>query len=169
MTRWTYAVLLLVVVMSLAVVGCGSSSDEGTGADRTTPEEAARAWVQCMREQGVPYGEPVVDASGLVDLPPFPTEVDAGASAPAFDACESLIEGVTFGTPKEDLGDTVADYERLAVCLRDRGYEVSDPTSASVERWISDLKDSLQASAALEAAFDACWSESTADGSKGKP
>lgn len=174
-------VWLVSVVMAGAAAGCGSSTtpevasvsgtaaSSGSAVAARTPESAVREWVQCMRSQGIPYGDPVVGANGAVDLPPAPAGMDLSAAGAAFGACRSKLDGVTIGEPKASSGELLAQNERVAVCLRDRGFQVSDPTSANLDRWIGELKDAFQGGdPARRAALDECARRAASPAAGGK-
>ncbi|MEM9039957.1 MAG: hypothetical protein AAGD33_08675 [Actinomycetota bacterium] len=116
-----------------------SSTDEA--AESATPVDAAAAdaseeelafeFADCMRNEGVDWPDPVVDADGSIDLlggtPPadLPVE-DAQAAA---EVCGSIIAGASF-LPNGGQGldtETRDNLLEFTQCLRDNGVDVDDP------------------------------------------
>jgi hypothetical protein len=116
--------------MSLLLVACGTGPKDvpSLGATPTPAVEQAplddEAWVmvfgQCMREEGVELQDPVVDADGNVQQ----SDVIGGATltreawAAPYDVCGHYIEGISFGTEREDISTQLDTYVALAGCLR---------------------------------------------------
>jgi hypothetical protein len=145
--------LRALLVLALAVAGCGGTaagSDDGvaslgdsstttTVAEEASAEEAAIAFTECMRENGVEMEDPTVDADGNVipgrpsDLPE-PDQGDGPAAGAigedlraAFEECGDLLEGTAFGFTVEDQAELEDQLLALAECLRDQGLDVADP------------------------------------------
>jgi hypothetical protein len=109
---------------------------EAAGAEMSD-EEAAMAFTECMREQGVEMEDPTVDAEGNVtpgrptDLPEPGSDEEPGAFGDdmrtAFDACSEYLQGTSFGFSGEDVTELEDQLLEYTTCLRDQGLEVSDP------------------------------------------
>jgi hypothetical protein len=130
--------------------GCGGSDDAGAGdvasldaaasateaaADRataatTSDDEALLEWAQCMRDNGVDVADPTVDADGNPQFAPPGGDSGIDPQSEEFqaagEACNSLLEGTTFGGGAQL--DGVQDlFVEFADCLRDQGLDVGDP------------------------------------------
>ena len=143
----------IVLVMALVLSACsGAVADSGGGVvsldDSTTPEaaaetetltneEAAIAFTECMREDGVEMEDPTVDAEGNV-TPGRPTNLgEPGEEGPnpelreatqaAFEECGDLLGGTAFGFNRVDQTELQDQLIELAACLRDQGIDVADP------------------------------------------
>jgi hypothetical protein len=147
-----FKALLVVALLMAACGGTAAGSDSGvaslsdssttTVAAEADPEEAAIAFTECMRENGIDMEDPTVDADGNVipgrptDLPEPDGEGGAGEVGPgalgedlqaAFEECGDLLEGTTFGFTGEDQAELEDQLLALAQCLRDQGIDVADP------------------------------------------
>ena len=141
------AKLILVVAIGLLLAACGSSSNDvpSLGATPTAvveqetldDEAAVMAFVQCMREEGIEFKDPVVDSDGNVQQPEFVEgfTITRAELAEPYAACFHHIEGLTFGRERGDLSEQVDQFVVLATCLRDKGYDVEDPTAETLEQW----------------------------------
>jgi hypothetical protein len=118
-----------------------SSETTVTSSDSVTDnEQAALAFAQCMRENGVDMGDPTVDADGNLQLPPIEfsasPDVDPEAAMAEMDAtfadCEQHLEGVVLGganpTSDVEFEDALLEY---AGCMRDQGIDMPDPDLSS--------------------------------------
>ncbi len=156
--------LFMVVVMMcmLALAACGSDSGDDVAtlktnentraesqADAAEPvldnEAMMMAFTECLREQGLQVADPVVDSDGNIGKPEpvAGDEFDKEAFGPAWEACEEHLEGFTFEQKKVDVSETVDQYVALATCLRDKGYDVYDPTAETLDVWGGDLKNGI--------------------------
>ena len=101
-----------------------------------TDEERLLAFAECMRENGVDFPDPVVEADGTVTFGFRPgggggglqTGRDADLPA-ARDACSGMLEGLAFGPGQGgfdliELQDTLLEF---AQCMRDNGVDMGDP------------------------------------------
>ena len=145
--------LLLLLVLALFASACGSDestdtiatleSTTTTVAPATTEatslsqmsEEQALKLTQCMRDQGLDFPDPTVDADGNLsmddlDMTTFgstPEEIRANIEA-ALDACSEFLEGVQFGGGQlPDLVELQDTFLEFATCMRDNGYDMPDP------------------------------------------
>jgi hypothetical protein len=167
-TRTNWAVrataVLAVLVGAVALAACGSGGsgngvaslssdgsrgqgDNGSDAQsskktKQDPEEAFRAFAQCMREHGVDMPDPQVSDEGKGGVG-FTVEAPAGgASGPrpgddafkaANEACKQHLEGVVSG--RNGKGPSDEDREKFqhqalafAKCMRAHGIDMPDPT-----------------------------------------
>jgi hypothetical protein len=129
-------------------------------ADAILDEEAAMmAFVQCMREQGIEYEDPVVDSDGNVQRPQLVegftvTREEVGA---AWEVCGALLEGLTFGRDRPDVSEMVDQAIALAGCLRDKGFEVGEPTAETYGDWRAEFRTKLDwDDPAALAAYEEC-------------
>jgi hypothetical protein len=109
----------------VASVGGGESSGAGdSSADETSvTEEELLAYTECLREQGIEIGDPVVDEDGNVSFgevnhadPEFMENIGS-----AMDACGEPPGGMRREqADATELEDTLLEY---AQCMRDNGYE----------------------------------------------
>ena len=105
-------------------------------------EERLLAFAECMRENGVDFPDPVVEADGTVTFGFRPgggagaaglqelREVGRDPDLPAArDACGGMLEGLAFGPGQGgfdliELQDTLLEF---AQCMRDHGVDMGDP------------------------------------------
>lgn len=137
--------------LALILSGCGSTqADSGiarignvdTGASAPaaasgTSEEQALAFAQCMRDNGVDFPDPTVDADGSPSFAGALGRGQEGGFDPAdtsfrdaMTACGDLMEGLQIGPGSGDV-DQEAMSEALysyTQCLRDEGLDVGDIT-----------------------------------------
>lgn len=145
------------LLLALAVVASacgGAAADTGNGVasledptgttvapetEEMSTEEAAIAFTECMRENGVDMEDPTVDADG--NLTPGrpsgfgpPGEGDGQADPglldsvqSAFEDCGDLLQGAEFGFNQVDRTEQQDRLIELAGCLRDQGLDVADP------------------------------------------
>jgi len=166
--------ILLVVIGILVLAACGSDSDDVPSlettedtqvmeptldaADSALDDEAkVMAFTQCMRDQGIEYSDPVVDSDGNVQEPKLAegvavTREELGV---AYVACSDHLEGLTFGRDRGDVTERVDQLVALTTCLRDKGFDVDDPTAETLGQWGVDFRvefdwDDPEAMAAYE-------------------
>ena len=135
-----------------ALAGCGPSGDSGIAhlADVATPtpssststktaEEQALAFAQCMRDKGVDFPDPTVDANGNPSFRGAFDRSQSGGFNPgdtsfrdALDACRGLMSGFSFGGGvRGGAFDSTAIQDAMLAyteCLRDQGLDVGDIT-----------------------------------------
>jgi hypothetical protein len=151
--------LIPVAVMAILVIAaCGSNSEDvpslrttgdsqeveptADAADNTRDAEAAMmALTECLREQGIEVYDPVVDAEGNVGKPEIVEGVDEKEAWAAWDMCEDHLEGVTFEKERVDMSEYLDQALVTSTCLRDKGYEVDDPTAETLDQWKGSFKD----------------------------
>ena len=144
--------LILVVAIGLLLTACGSTAEDvpSLGATPTAiieqetldDEAAVMAFVECMRNEGIQFKDPVVDSDGNVQQPEFVEgfTITRDELAAPYAACFHHIEGLTFGRERGDLGARVDQMVELAGCLRERGYDIDDPTAETIEQWGIDFR-----------------------------
>ena len=117
----------------------GPGEDDAATADADlSDEERLLRFADCMRENGVDFPDPVVEADGTVTFGFRPGAGGAGAAQEigrdpdlpaAREACEHLLEGLSFG-PGSGNFDTTELQDALlefAQCMRDNGVDMGDP------------------------------------------
>jgi hypothetical protein len=150
----------VVVMCVLVLVACGSDSGDDVATLKTTEntqvepdaadpvldnEAMMMAFTECLREQGLEVADPVVDSDGNVGKPePIGgTEFDKEAFRAAWEACAEHLEGFTFEEKSVDVSEQVDQLVALATCLRDRGYDMDDPTAETLDVWRADFKEAI--------------------------
>lgn len=134
--------LLVVPALILALgtaAGCGEASDGGevasangetesggTGeAAQMSDEERSRAFVDCMREQGIDLPDPDPDGGGgLLDLDEL--GVTREELRPALEACREYAPFGGDGDGQLDQ-ETLDQLTEFAQCMRDNGVDLPDP------------------------------------------
>jgi hypothetical protein len=146
-----------VLLLAGVVAGCGSGggsdgvaslggSDEGKAQQSSKqtkdPEEAFRAFAQCMREHGVDMPDPQVSSDGgkggfTVQSPAGGADAAAGPGSDQFKtanaACKHHLDGVVTGDKGKGPSDADREkFERQALafakCMRKHGIDLPDPT-----------------------------------------
>jgi hypothetical protein len=163
--------LVFLAAIGLVLVACGSNINDvpSLGATPTAvveeepldDEAKVMAFVQCMRDQGIEYKDPVVDSEGNVQRPEFVEGFTATREelAEPYAACAHHLEGLTLGRQHADVSERVDQFVALATCLNDKGYEVEEPTAETLGVWLSDFRttfdwDDPKAKAAYEECSD---------------
>jgi hypothetical protein len=137
-------VAALAVVLAACGTSTGNSSGdtlaslEGSGTDSTATvdtqveaEEAAIAFAQCMRNNGIEIDDPTVDEDGSVDFfgggaPPTDLDPQSEQFQTALDECGDLIEGAALGVAGFDDPEIQDQALALTTCLREQGIDVPD-------------------------------------------
>ena len=150
--------LILVAAIGLVLAACGSDSDDVPSLNtEDTPvvepttvvedeplndEAKVMAFTQCMRDQGIELLDPVVDSEGNVQAPGLVEGVEMTREEwnEPYEACAKHLEGLTFGRGRRDMSEQVDQFVAIATCLRDKGYDVDDPTAETIEVWMSDFR-----------------------------
>lgn len=114
----------------------GAASDAATAP--VDEEEQALAFAACMRDEGIDWPDPTVDADGSIDLLGG-LQPGAGGAARLFSdqdsledgfaVCGSIVEGASF-LPEGGPGLNEEQQDQLlevAECLREQGLDVDDP------------------------------------------
>ena len=145
--------IAFVVLLTLAVLGCGSEpADDGgasgngvaslEGSDTTAPEadagdaalqaeEAMLEFTECLREQGLEVDDPEFDNEGNfrlnIPMGEFMERMNREDSQDAFNACSFLLMGVAQqfgGFDATEMEDRLVEY---ASCMRENGFDMPDP------------------------------------------
>lgn len=146
---------------------------DGSADNDLTDEERLLRFADCMRENGVDFPDPVVEADGTVTFGSRPGAGGGGAEIgrdpdlpAARDACAHLLEGLSFGPGSgasrfdiTELEDTLLEFAR---CMRANGVDMGDPDLSGLGRGGGtarpfgeiDLGD-----ADVQAAFEVCQEE----------
>ena len=144
--------LVLLAAIGLVLAACGSDSDDvpsleatptAVVAEDTLDDEAkVMAFTQCMRDQGIQYMDPVVDSDGNVQRPTLAegVEVTRAELAAPYGACSQHLEGITWGRERRDVTELIDQSVALATCLRDKGFDVDDPTAETLAQWRVDFR-----------------------------
>lgn len=153
------AKLMLVAVIAILVIAACSSDSEDVPSLRTTgdrqlgeptadavdsvrdAEAAMMALTECLREKGIEVYDPVVDAEGNVGKPELVEGVDEKEVWAAWEMCEDHLEGVTFEKERVDMSEYLDQALATTTCLRDKGYDVDDPTAETLGQWKEGFKD----------------------------
>ncbi len=176
--------LILVTAIGLVLAACGSDSNdvaslrttENTQVEATTDaadplldnEAMMMALTECLRDQGIEVMDPVVDADGNVDKPELVegAEWDKETMGAAWEACEHHLEGFTWEKERVDMSELVDEYVALAACLREKGYDVDDPTAETLDQWGTDFKNAINwDDPAAVADYEECSGETVGGGS----
>ena len=113
-----------------------AAGEEPAEAGDLTDEERLLAFAECMRENGVDFPDPVVEADGTVTFGFRPGGGGGGLQTgrdpnlpAARDACSGMLGGLAFG-PGPGGSDLIELQDRLlefARCMRDNGVDMGDP------------------------------------------
>ncbi len=162
MKRKHIAIIAVAVIGILFLAACSSDSDDvpslrttgdtqlveptAKAADTVRDNEAQMmAFTQCLRDQGIDVLDPAVDSDGNVQKPELAAGVDAkqkGFTA-IYEACAEHLEGFTFEKKRVDVSEQVDQGVALATCLRNKGYDVDEPTAETLDQWRADFKLSI--------------------------
>ncbi|MCY4665653.1 MAG: hypothetical protein OXC00_13410 [Acidimicrobiaceae bacterium] len=122
-----------------------TSIGESVEREDLTDEERLLAFAECMRENGVDFPDPVVEADGAVTFGFRPGSGGGGLQAlreigrdpdlpAARETCQGLVAGVAFGAgpggfDQIELQDTLLEFAR---CMRDHGVDIGDPDMSRI-------------------------------------
>jgi len=189
-SKYLLALLLLVAFVAAACSGPDDSTEEGSvivlesssgttsGGDEAaqadaepidappagTDEEQALAFAACMRDEGIDFPDPAVNADGSVDFFGGGGGRDGGGFRDdpnfqgAIEECGELIEGASFLPNSGDFTEQEDAFFEMAECLRDNGIDVADPDFSGGAGPGRDLfgPDFDPEDPATAAAIDAC-------------
>jgi hypothetical protein len=147
---------ILVAVIGLVLGACRSDANDVPSLDteqRATPtavveeeplddEAKMMAFTECMRGEGIELVDAGIDAEGNVQRPKLAEGVQVSREefGAAMELCDKHLEGLTFGREGKKLSEQVDRFVDLATCLREKGYDVDDPTVETFEQWGSDFR-----------------------------
>ena len=153
--RWAAAAVVALAV-GLAACGGGGDGDEAVSAapvvaepqqdqavstdeaTEATDEERALEFAQCMRDNGVDFPDPVINADGSIDLggnvTPGSIDPTSDTFSDAVEVCGPIVAGASF-LPGANVDETEqqADLLAFAECLRGLGYDVIDPVLSDIQ------------------------------------
>ncbi len=154
MKNWQkfYFVALLTIVC-IILVACGSSSTDvpslvatpttdAASDDVLDAEAAIMAFTECLRGEGFEIIDPKIDSKGNVQKPEFAEgfEMSKEDAQTAYEVCGEFLEGITFGRERKDRSEQVDQWVELTACLRDKGYDLDEPTAETLDVWMTDFK-----------------------------
>ena len=149
MSKWNYWIAPIALVVIAAACGSDESSNDGAVAsiddvastttvapgqepdELAIDEDAVLEFAACMRDAGIDFPDPVVDAEGNVGFDLLSlrdlADVDQAEIEEAFEPCAPLLAGVNFGF--DQIFDTEFQDELVAfsACMRDNGFDLPDP------------------------------------------
>jgi len=160
-----------ILTMALLLAGCQAKTNDVPSLDtkqRAPPtavveedaldnEAKMMAFTECMRGEGIELVDAEVDAEGNVQRPQLAEGVQGSREkfGEAMQACGVHLEGLTLGRERQDKSKQIDAFVALATCLREKGYDVDDPTAETFEQWGADFRvefdwDDPKAKAAYE-------------------
>lgn len=127
-------------VSTAAMADDTDTADSATASAATgaTDEERALDFAQCMRDNGVDFPDPVINADGSIDLggnvTPGSIDPTSDTFSDAVGVCGSIVAGASF-LPGANVDETEqqADLLAFAECLRGLGYDVIDPVLSDIQ------------------------------------
>ena len=113
--------------------------EQGSDGRAVSDEEAALAFTQCMRDEGLNLPDPTVDSDGNVRLglgraAAAVADLDPAEVQAAFEQCAEHLGGITFGFTGEDRAELQDRLLEFAVCMRENGYDMPDPDFSNFGR-----------------------------------
>ncbi len=163
--------LILIAVLGI-LASCGSDSEDVPSLATKDTQEAKptkvlddeakmMAFVQCMRDEGIEYQDPVVDSEGNVQRPELVeglTLTREELAAP-YEACSKHLEGLALRRERQDPSKQLDKFVALASCLNDKGYDMDEPTAESLDAWLIDFRVEFDwDDQAAKAAYEECSS-----------
>jgi len=123
-----------------AVADDTDTADAATPSTATeaTDEERALEFAQCMRDNGVDFPDPVINADGSIDLggnvTPGSIDPTSDTFSDAVAVCGPIVAGASF-LPGANVDETEQQANLLAFaeCLRGLGYDVVDPVLSDIQ------------------------------------
>lgn len=130
----TLALAVLVGGATAFAVARGGGEDPSSGAagERSPQEEAALAFADCMRDNGIDdFPDPSVDEDGGISIgDALADQRDTAAFRTAEDACEPLLDAAAPAGPElpaDEVADLQEQWRAVAECVRAQGHELEDP------------------------------------------
>lgn len=158
MTKGRLVKPVWLVMVGLLLLGCQSDANDvatlrtpdaarveaaaDVAAVPLTDEERMMAFTACMRDEGIELMDVSVDADGNVQRP-VPAEgaqYSRETLGEAMDVCGKHLEGLTMGRERQDATEALDERVALATCLREKGYDVDDPTAETLNQWGKDFR-----------------------------
>ncbi len=183
-------ILIALPALALVAVACGGSgsslgvaslddsttttvpAEAGDGAGAVDLEEAALAFTECLREQGLDVEDPDFDGEGGLNFSfgegfrRGSGEGGAGAGPTeefqaALQVCGELLEGLGQRFERPDVSEIEDNLLAFAECMRDNGVDVADPDLSGGAGGPGDafFLDFDVNDPAVEAALEVCQSE----------
>lgn len=122
-------------------------------------EEKMMAFTQCMRGEGIELVDAGVDADGNVQRPirAEGAQVLEEDFEAAMEMCGKHLEAMTRSRERRDVSEQVDKLVALATCLREKGYDVEDPTAETLDQWGKDLRVAFDwDDSGAQAAYEEC-------------
>ena len=110
-----------------------SAADNDDASSIGTEEEQALEFAQCLRDEGIDFPDPVVNADGSIDFlgGVRGAEGEGPRDNPGFEdainTCGDVLEGASFLPDQDDRTEMEDTFLEAAQCLRDNGLDVPDP------------------------------------------
>ena len=107
------------------------------------------ALTECLREQGIEVLDPVVDADGNVDKPELAEGVEwdrkrwGKPGRRASITWKGLPGGKKSDSDASEQAEQLDQYIALATCLREKNYDLDDPTAGTLDAWMGDFKKAI--------------------------
>lgn len=117
-------------VASLEEIVSDVVSEIEDASSEASDEDAVLAFSQCMRDNGVPdFEDPDIGADGSFGFGfrGAGGEVDRDTLRAAFETCQGLLGGISFGPGGGDRSEIEDTLYEFAVCMRENGYDMPDP------------------------------------------
>ncbi|MEE8498530.1 MAG: hypothetical protein V3S62_08340 [Acidimicrobiia bacterium] len=177
-------ILITLPALALVATACGGSesivgvaslddsttttvpADAGVSGGDVDVEEAALAFTECLREEGLDVEDPEFDGDGGLNFnfgQVFRGGPDEGPNdefQAALEVCGELLEGIRQQFERPDLTEIEDDFLAFAECMRDNGIDMADPDLSGGGRPGGGLLFQLDVSdPAVEAALEICQSE----------
>jgi hypothetical protein len=143
-----------VVTTSVADVGADDEPEAGD-------EAAVLAFSECMRDGGIDFPDPVVDADGNVGFDLLAMrdlgEMDQSELEAAFEPCAPLLASVSFGFERLFETEFQDDLVAFSACMRENGFDMLDPDFSALTSTGQLYPEELDPNDPdFEPAFEAC-------------
>lgn len=128
--------------------------------DIAMDEEAVLEFASCMRDGGIDFPDPVVDADGNVGFDLLAlrdlADVDESELEAAFEPCAQLLEGVSFGFEEIFNAEFQDELLGFSVCMRANGFDMPDPDFSNLTTTGQLYPEFDLDDPDFESAFEAC-------------
>jgi hypothetical protein len=117
---------------AFAVARGGGDPSSATAGERSPQEDAALAFADCMRDNGIEdFPDPSVDEDGGISIgDALADQRDTADFRTAEDACEPLLDAAAPAGPElpaDQVADLQEQWRAVAECVRAQGHELDDP------------------------------------------